>query len=320
VELGLIGLFFVILAYKTVKAAAGDARRRFLLLDAGAAAGLLPFLGTYMWLIMHNSPLRGWPALVSIAALLIFPLTMAYVIVVHRAMDVRVVLRQGLQYLLATTGIRILQIAISAGIIVLAATMGASSSVATRVGLIAAGFGLVVGLGAFTDRLRHWIDRRFFREAYEADRILADLATRVRTMVETGPLLETVATRVAEALHVPRIAIFLNGDGAFRPVYALGYGAAPRGSFTEQSLTLRRLRQTQHTRVEFEDANSWVQLTDHEERSALEELKPELLLPLSLKENMLGINEPGAETIGGAVFGDRSAAAELRSGADWPRA
>ena len=57
-----------------------------------------------------------WPALVSVAALLVFPLTMAYVIVVHRAMDVRVVLRQGLQYLLATSGIRILQIAISAGV------------------------------------------------------------------------------------------------------------------------------------------------------------------------------------------------------------
>ncbi len=42
----------------------------------------------------------------AFAALLVFPLAMAYVIVVHRAMDVRVVLRQGLQYLLATSGVR----------------------------------------------------------------------------------------------------------------------------------------------------------------------------------------------------------------------
>lgn len=293
IELGLIGLFFAILGYKTVTATSGDARRRLLLLDTGAAVGLLPLLITLTWMVIHHTYFRGWPALVSIAALLVFPLTMAYVIVVHRAMDVRVVLRQGLQYLLATSGIRILQIAVSAGIIVLAATVGANSSVATRVGLIAVGFALLVGLGAFAGRLRRWMDRRFFREAYEADEILADLAARVRTMVETGPLLETVASRVAEALHVPRIAIFLDGNGAFRPAYALGYGAPPTGIFTEQSLTLRRLRQTAHTRVEFEDADSWVQLTDREERAALEELKPELLLPLSLKEKVLGIMSLG---------------------------
>jgi sigma-B regulation protein RsbU (phosphoserine phosphatase) len=133
--------------------------------DTGAAVGLLPFLATLTWIIIHNTAFRAWPALVSIMALLVFPLTMAYVIVVHRPMDVRVVLRQGLQDLLATSGIRILQIAISAGIIVLAATMSANSSVATRVGLIAGGFALLVGLGAFADRLRRWIDRRFFREA-----------------------------------------------------------------------------------------------------------------------------------------------------------
>ena len=293
IELGLIGLFFVLLGYKTLTAATGDARRRFLLLDAGAAAGLLPFLVTLTWVVINHSNYRGWPALVSITALLVFPLTMAYVIVVHRAMDVRVVLRQGLQYLLATSGIRILQIAISAGIIVLAATISANSSVATRVGLIAVGFGLLGGLGAFAGRLRGWIDLLFFREAYEADKVLADLAARVRTMVETGPLIATVASRVAEALHVPQIAILLNGNGAFRPTYAVGYEAPPSGAFSEQSLTLRRLRQAPHALVAFEDADSWVQLTDREERAALEELKPELLLPLSFNERVLGIMSLG---------------------------
>jgi hypothetical protein len=162
-----------------------------------------------------------------------------------------------------------------------------------RVGLIAIGFALLAGLGAFADRLRRWIDRRFFREASEADEILADLAARVRTMVETGPLLETVASRVAEALHVPRIAIFLDGNGALRPAYAVGYEAPPSAAFNERGLTLRRLRQTPHTLVDFEDADSWVQLTDREERTALEELEPELLLPLSLKEKMLGIMSLG---------------------------
>lgn len=293
VELGLIGTFFVILAYKTATAGTGDARRRFLLLDTGAAVGLLPLLATLIYDVVRGLPFRGWPALVSIAALLVFPLTMAYVIVVHRAMDVRVVLRQGLQYLLATSGIRILQIAISAAIIVLVATISPTVSVAMRVGLLALGFGVLVGLGEFAGRLRRSIDRLFFREAYEADEILADLAARVRTMVEIEPLLETVASRVRHALHVMRIAIFLNGDGEFRLAYAAGYGTPPSGTFSEESLTVRRLRQTSHALVGFDHRDSWVQLTEGEESAALKELGAELLLPLSLKEKVLGIMSLG---------------------------
>jgi sigma-B regulation protein RsbU (phosphoserine phosphatase) len=293
IELGLIGLSFLILGYKTLTAASSDARRRFLLLDIGAAVGLLPVLVTLTWMDIHDMPFRGWPAQVSFAGLLVFPLAMAYVIVVHRAMDVRVVLRQGLQYLLATSGVRILQLVISVGIILLAATISASWSLAARVFLIAAGFLLLLGLGAFADRLRRWLDRRFFREAYEADRILADLATRVRTMVETGPLLETVANCVSEALHVPRIAMLLNANGSFRPAYALGYGTPPAATFSEQGLTLRRVQHTPRTFVEFANPESWVQLADREERAALEDLKPELLLPLSLNEKVLGIMSLG---------------------------
>ena len=146
---------------------------------------------------------------------------------------------------------------------------------------------------SFAHRLRAWLDRKFFREAYEADVILADLAARVPTMMETGPLLETVATSVAEALHVSQIAILLDGKGVFRPAFALGYPASPGGMFTDASLTLRRLKTTSHATVEFEDADSWVQLTEPSERAALEELKPELLLPLSLKEKVLGIMSLG---------------------------
>jgi phosphoserine phosphatase RsbU/P len=60
---------------------------------------------------------------------------------------------------------------------------------------------------------------------------------------------------------------------------------------------VRRLRQAPHALVEFEDADSWVQLTDREERAALEDLNPELLLPLSLKEKILGIMSLGPKQL-----------------------
>jgi sigma-B regulation protein RsbU (phosphoserine phosphatase) len=92
---------------------------------------------------------------------------------------------------------------------------------------------------------------------------------------------------------VSRLAILLNGDGTFRPAYTLGYREPPGYTLHEQSLTLRRLGQKQHALVEYDDATSWVQLTGGQERTMLEELKPELLLPLSSNDKVLGIMSLG---------------------------
>ena len=65
----------------------------------------------------------------------------------------------------------------------------------------------------FGDRLRTWTDRRFFRETYNAEQVLSELSDQVRSMVETRSLIETVATRIADTLHIPNVAVLLGGGG-----------------------------------------------------------------------------------------------------------
>jgi phosphoserine phosphatase RsbU/P len=277
-----------------VTASSRDARRRLLLLDAGAVAstvGLIVALVAIRRVVILSG--SGWASFLLLMMVLAFPLTMAYVIVVHRAMDVRVVIRQGLQYVLATSSALVLQVAISVVIIITAATLSADVSVPRRIALISIGFAVLAGVRGFAQRLRGWIDRRFFREAYEADAILNDLASKVRMIVEIGPLLETVATRIAESLHVPRVAILLASEGTFQPAYALGYPSPLTVAIPEQSLTVKRLRKQQHALVQFDDEESWVQLADEGERESLEQLQSELLLPLSLNQKLLGIMSLG---------------------------
>jgi sigma-B regulation protein RsbU (phosphoserine phosphatase) len=282
------------LGWKAFAARSRDARRRLMLLFAGAVPFVLALLIVVLAGRFEYTP-PPWSYLPLFTMVLVFPLTLAYVIVVHRAMDVRVVLRQGLQYVLARGGIRVIQIALLVGATI-AATMllTASNAGAPSVAIVVVGLAAVAALGGrFADRLRRWVDRRFFREAYEADAILSDLAAKVRTMVETRPLLETVATRVAESLHIPRIAILLDDEGALQPAYALGYGEPPAVAIPSGGVTVSRLRRQQHALVRFDDADSWVQLTTGDERRALETLAPELLLPLSLNEKVLGIMSLG---------------------------
>ena len=282
------------LGWKAFAAPSRDARRRLLLLFMGAA----PFVVALLIIVLAGRfeyIIPTWTYLPLFTMVLVFPLTLAYVIVVHRAMDVRVVIRQGLQYVLARGGIRVIQIALLVGATIAATTLLTESDAgAASVAAVVAGLAGVAALaGRFADRLRRWVDRRFFREAYEADAILSDLAANVRTMVETRPLLETVATRIAESLHIPRIAILLGDEGAFQPAYALGYAEPPVAPIPGDGLTVARLRKQQHALVRFDDAESWVQLTTGDERHALETLEPELLLPLSLNEKILGIMSLG---------------------------
>ena len=289
-DLAAVIIFFVAMSYKTATASNPDARRRLLLLDVGAAASIAPLLIVILLQVGGLARFPDWIFLPLFGALFLLPVTMAYVIVVHRAMDVRVVIRQGLQYVLARGAIRTVQIVLLVAVSVAAAPLLSGSAGIARVAAVVAGLAAIAAIGRrFADRLRGWVDRRFFREAYETDAILSDLAAKVRTMVETGPLLETVATRIAESLHVPRIAILLEDAGAFQPAFTLGFPAAPDVSIPLQGATARRLRGQQHALVRLDDESSWVQQADDRERTSLQQLKSKLLLPLSINEKLLGI-------------------------------
>src|SRR6266481_4380060 len=291
-----IGSFFASISFKSRTAVSPDAKRRLRLLYVGTTVSMTP---TFILIVIAQ--IKGgeleqvfpkWLVLASLTLLLLFPITLAYVIVVQRALDVRVVIRQGLQYALATGAIRVLQVALTAGVLFMAINLASShGSRAQKMSMIALGIFLVLMLRREAVRLRKWIDHRFFRDAYDAERILAGLSDEVRSMVETRPMLERMATRIAESLHVPRIAVFLQEGGFYRPAYALGYAGVPQMELLDTAAVIDHLRRdSEPARVYFDDDDSWVNSSLPEaERRSLAELDPQLLLPLSVKDKLLGI-------------------------------
>jgi sigma-B regulation protein RsbU (phosphoserine phosphatase) len=144
------------LGWKTMTAPSRDARRRLLLLDVGAVPGVAALV-TILVAGRLEVRLPGWSLLPLVTMMLAFPLAMAYVIVVHRAMDVRVVIRQGLQYVLARGGIRAIQIGILVAVSVVATSLLAGGAGIARVASVVAGMvGIVAIGGQFADRLRRW--------------------------------------------------------------------------------------------------------------------------------------------------------------------
>jgi sigma-B regulation protein RsbU (phosphoserine phosphatase) len=220
---------------------------------------------------------------------------MAYVILVYRAMDVRLVIRQGIRYLLAKNGVRAVQVMISIAIVIFAAdvTGNLGGSVTRRVVLICAGFALIAITGAFAGRVQHWLDRRFFREAYNGEQILSELANQVRRIVDTDSVLKTVTHRISESLHVPRVALLLNNGRSFDLAYAVGYSGPPGVQIPEDGLTVQNLNNSQQLTLHLGQNDSWIQHAGEAERYSIEKLKPELILPLSLNEKLLGIMSLG---------------------------
>jgi phosphoserine phosphatase RsbU/P len=291
--------FFAFVGMKFGMAVSPDTKRRLRLLYAGTTVAMTP---TFV-LILVNAVTGGgelekkfpeWLVLSALALIILFPITLAYVIVVQRALDVRVVLRQGLQYALARGTVRVVRGLLSIGLIWASVSLlEQSRSNSLRFYFIIAA-AIVVGLGLrhFGDWLRAWTDRRFFRDAYHAEQILASLSDEVRAIVEKQPLLERVATKIAEALYISRVAVLVHDGAFYRPAYAMGYGEAPAVEFPETAETVRRLRrEPEPEHVYFDDEDSWVNsvaMTD-DERARLEALGSQLLLPLSVKQNLLGV-------------------------------
>jgi sigma-B regulation protein RsbU (phosphoserine phosphatase) len=175
--------FFANFRRKSAAESSADARRRLDILRTGSWIGLGPtiLLGFYAVIIRSELFVRvPWPITVfALLFLVLFPLTLGYVIVVERAMDLRFVIRSGVKYGFANAGlwtVRAIFVAIAIYLF-FAARRGARPSEVIE--LSAIGFALLVLRQRGADRVSRWIDRKFFREAYDAEKVLADLAGEV---------------------------------------------------------------------------------------------------------------------------------------------
>jgi sigma-B regulation protein RsbU (phosphoserine phosphatase) len=298
-----VGLgFFTAIFTKSSMAISRDAKRRLRLLYWGTTVGTVPLFVLSVIAEIRGKSIYdypGWLIGVALAMMLIFPLTLAYVIVVQRAMDVRVVIRQGLQYGLAKNGIRVLQYISIAIVIGTALALASHSNQVEKIVIIALAVTAMFSVPRLGEPLRTWTDRRFFREAYNAEQVLSELSDQVRGMVETHSLIKTVAACVSDTLHIPRVAVLLGGSGPYRPAYALGYGSAPDVAFAASTGTVKVLQeQKEPARVYFDDPDSWVYRNpemSEEDRAKLAQLQAELLLPLSARDKLLGFISLGTK-------------------------
>ena len=153
-----------------------------------------------------------------------------------RNIPVSFLIRRSVRYLLVSHGFRLLQvIAVLAGLsFALTGTRIATiDRLGNRADIVASIFITIVTIAllrTLNRRVMTTIDRRFFREAYNAELILTDLGEAIPTLTKTKQLVELVATKISDALHPETVTIFMDDEDAGAYVAAFSSDASKTGA------------------------------------------------------------------------------------------
>ncbi len=169
------------------------------------------------------APYPLW-VLVILQALVLMPaFGLVYAVGVERVLGPRLVLRRSLQYALAS---RTLTIAALLPAVALAVWLASNRDMKVR-DLVTSAYVVLIPASIvvfrYRGRARQWLDERFFREEYDAQKILVSLASRVRFETNPADLSALVVNQIDEALHPEMTAILVSGieEGRLTPVTVL---------------------------------------------------------------------------------------------------
>jgi len=196
-----------------------DARRKIRVVLWGMLLGVSPFLAmsaisAYAHTDYWNFPFWIWvPTALSLC---LIPIAFAYAVVKHRVLEIPVLLKRSVRYVLVQRGFIVLLFLLAAVTI----------SVFTRIfsQFFPAGSNLGMGLSAVFGIVLVWtsaplvkrgtgrIDRAFFRTAYDARQILEDLASKSRTATSRSELAGLLEQRLQQALQPAFQVLYLEGS------------------------------------------------------------------------------------------------------------
>jgi eukaryotic-like serine/threonine-protein kinase len=171
------------------------------------ALAVFQALGSYSAYESVEVFLDNFAALFSCIA----PIALAYAIIKHRVLGIRVVVRKGLQYLLASNVLRLLLwlpvIAISLDVIAHPRRPIVDFFLNRSWWFY---LFLIVSVSAtlrYRHRLQTWVDRKFFRSAYEEEVILSELVDAMQGCESSDEVASTVSEKLQQGLQPSSVSV-----------------------------------------------------------------------------------------------------------------
>ena len=200
-------------------------RRRIRVLLGGMATGLTAGVALLLvYQLEQGADIFGNP-LLSVLALMFLavPGSFAYAILRHRLFDLGLIVRQGVRYALARRLLDAL-IPVVAGMLLVQLVLHRDEPLAQM--LQSRWWWYSLGIGALLlirHRREHWLnalDRRFFRERYDAQRLLKNIVSQISRAGSVEAIVPSMVQQIDEALHPEFVEVLRHapGDSCFAPV------------------------------------------------------------------------------------------------------
>ncbi|HVP41791.1 MAG TPA: protein kinase [Terriglobales bacterium] len=263
-------------------------RRRIRLLSTGAAISLGAFFGGFPLAAFAPKVWARPDMQILIPALMfVFPLCFAYALVKHQLFDVRIMIRQGLQYAVAR-GVLLYLVPVSVAILVLDLVLHKDQTVGALLsqrGWPYATLGILAAVGHV--KRQSWmqaLDRRFFRERYNAQQVLHEVVDEIRKASSLEEEAPRAVARMESALHPEFVALLVRGPGEdrYRCIASAPAGVAVGAVDANSKLVgmMRVLGKPLHTTA---SESSWLRAQlPHEETDFLRQARIELLVPVAM--------------------------------------
>ncbi len=254
-----------------------------------------------VWLrFMDTSPAAVVVNAAIVVAFLSVPFSTAYAVLVARVADLRLILRTALQYamarytviaLIALPLVWLVQFVYANRVLTVEQLLFSRSSLGLLAGLVAAGLALYL-----RQRVLDHLDRRFFREHYDTQRVLQGVFDVTRSPGSGERLAERLAAEVDRALHVDRLAVMLRDD-TFGQFVATDGSAPP---VRVSSIMVRLLSASDEPlEVDPEDPESVMHRFDAEDTHWLVDNAFRMLVPMrahdGVLQGMLALGEKKSE-------------------------
>jgi hypothetical protein len=170
---------------------------------------------------------------VATTAPIVVPITFGYAIARHRLLGIEVVVRRSVQYLLARN---VLRFAMALPAVGLVYTFVANADRTIAEVLLERSpyfYGVMLAAGAvsinYRRQMMEWLDRRFFREAYQREKILLALMEELKSCDSSASISRLVCERIDRALHPRAVHVFFRDA---RGDFALGHSSSGSAGLT----------------------------------------------------------------------------------------
>jgi sigma-B regulation protein RsbU (phosphoserine phosphatase) len=225
---------------------------------------------------------------------ILWPLTLAYVIVRHRFMNIQVIIKRGLAYAL-TSGFVVAAyflLVVGIGQLVLYLTGSRSQLV-----IILATLAIAALFNPVKDRVHHFVERSFYPNRFRYRETVRDVGHQLVNVLDLETLLENLLTFFTETLNIRPVTIFW-----FQPerqIFAARYTIATDRNalpvFTPEDKLIKSLEIKQQL-LDLSPLKKHPELISDEEMKKCEALKAEIAIPLVSKGRLVGVLCLGSKT------------------------